>query len=414
MIHESSESQKQKHRPQPLILATLWLGILSLGSFNAYRPAIASELTIPESSAESAPPAAPEPAIPETSAPESVTPAYVAPEPATPQAAAAPESAQPALPTEPATDFYSETAPAAPQAEPTQAQSDPDIDTKDYSIGATEPYSAPDNVVVNERSSGCQATLASGQAIASNLCGAPPAQQLYTMPSRNATPPAWASVPTNWSGSEVNAQTVQSTLQYSVAPPRNLSIKPVTGANPLKWILPNGERMIFPLPIPVDITSVFGWRTNPVTGEWRFHSGTDLGAPMGTPVLAAYSGRVSLAEVLGGYGLSVLLDHNKGSEETRYGHLSEIFVKPGQWVQQGTVIGLVGSTGNSTGPHLHFETLQENQGSMVAVDPTMELQTTLTQLATALQTARITAKAPVTQPKQQAQRPVAPSSVALN
>jgi murein DD-endopeptidase MepM/ murein hydrolase activator NlpD len=409
MIHESSESQKRKHRPQPLILTTLWLGILGLGSFNAYRPAIATELTIPET-AESAPPAAPEPIVPATTAPE-----YVAPEPVTPQAAA-PESAAPALPAEPATDFYSETAPAAPPSEPTQAQSDPYIDTKDYSIGAT--YTAPDNVVVNERSSGCQATLASGQAIASNLCGTPPAQQLYSMPSRNANPPAWASVPTNWNGSEVSAQTVQNTLKYAVAPPRNLAIKPVTGANPLKWILPNGERMIFPLSIPVDITSVFGWRNHPITGEWRFHSGTDLGAPMGTPVLAAYSGRVSLAEFLGGYGLSILLDHNKGSEETRYGHLSEVFVKPGQWVQQGTVIGLVGSTGNSTGPHLHFETLQESQGSMVAVDPTMELQTTLAQLATALQTARITAKAPVTQPKQQAQRqaqqPIAPSSVALN
>jgi murein DD-endopeptidase MepM/ murein hydrolase activator NlpD len=387
MIHEPSESQKHcpKHRPQSLLLATFWLGTLGLGSFSAYGPAIAEDLTIPESASESAPPAAPAPAL----------------EPAAPEAAVAPEPAAPALPNEPATDFYSETAPAAPQAkpvqaEPAQAQSDPDIDTKDYSIGATEPYNAPDNVnvVVNERSSGCQATLAAGQAIASNLCGASPAQQLYTMPSRSATQPAWASVPTNWRGSEVSAQTVQNTLQYSVAPPRNLSIKPATGSNPLKWILPNGERMIFPLTIPVDITSVFGWRVHPVTGEWRFHSGTDLGAPMGTPVLAAYSGRVSLAEFLGGYGLSILLDHNQGSEETRYGHLSEIFVKPGQWVQQGTVIGLVGSTGNSTGPHLHFETLQANQGSLVAVDPTMELQTTLTQLATALQTARLTAKSP--------------------
>jgi murein DD-endopeptidase MepM/ murein hydrolase activator NlpD len=392
MIHEPFNSQKQclKHRPQPLLLATLWLGILGLGSFSTYRPALAEELTIPESASESAPAAAPEP----------ITPAAI-PEPAVSEAAA-PEPAASALPNEPATDFYSKTAPAAPQeqpvqasplpADPAQAQSDPDIDTKAYSIGATEPYNAPDNVVVRERSSGCQATLAAGQAVASNLCGAPPAQQLYTMPSRSATQPAWASVPPSWGGSQVSAQTVQNTLQYSVAPPRNLSIKPVTGANPLRWIFPNGERMIFPLPIPVDITSVFGGRIHPITGEWRFHSGTDLGAPMGTPVLAAYSGRVSIAEFLGGYGLSILLDHNQGSQETRYGHLSAVFVKPGQWVQQGTVIGLVGSTGNSTGPHLHFETLQANQGSMVAVDPTMELQTTLAQLATALQTARLTVK----------------------
>lgn len=436
MIHKPSESQKQclKHRPQPLLLATLWIGILGMGSFNAYRPATASELTIPESASETAPPAAP----------ESMTPAAI-PEPAVSEAAA-PEPA--ALPNEPATDFYSKTAPApqeqpvqaGPLPAPNQAQSDPDIDTKAYSIGATEPYNAPDNVVVNERSSGCQATLATGQSVSSNLCGAPPARQLYTMPSRSATQPAWASVPPNWGGSQVSAQTVQNTLQYSVAPPRNLSIKPVTGSNPLKWIFPNGERMIFPLPIPVDITSVFGGRIHPITGEWRFHSGTDLGAPMGTPVLAAYSGRVSIAEFLGGYGLSILLDHNQGNEETRYGHLSEVFVKPGQWVQQGTVIGLVGSTGNSTGPHLHFETLQANQGSMVAVDPTMELQTTLAQLATALQTARLTVKSPakqltnqpIDQPvakqfgnrlasqpasqsiKQQVKQAVTPSSVGLN
>jgi murein DD-endopeptidase MepM/ murein hydrolase activator NlpD len=404
MIHEQSESPKQslKHRSRPLFLATLWIGMLGLGSFDVQVPAIAEDLTIPES---------PSSAAPEATAPEAAVLEPTAPEAVAPEAAATPETIEPALPNEPATDFYSETAPSSPQTEPAQAQSDPYIDTKDYSVGATETYTSPDNVVVDERSSGCQATLAAGQAIASNLCGAPPAQQLYTVPSRNATQPAWASVPSRWSGSEVSAQTVQNTLQYSVAPPRNLSIKPATGTNPLKWIFPGGERMIFPLAIPVDITSALGWRAHPITGEWRFHSGTDLGAPMGTPVLAAYSGRVSLAEFLGGYGLSILLDHNKGSQETRYAHLSTVFVKPGQWVQQGTVIGLVGSTGNSTGPHLHFETLQANQGSMVAVDPSAELQATLTQLATALQTARLSVKSPA---KQQAMRPVAPSSVAPN
>jgi murein DD-endopeptidase MepM/ murein hydrolase activator NlpD len=404
MIHKQSESQKQcsKHRTSPLLLASLWVGILGLSSFDVYSPAIAEDLIIPES--------------PSDIAPAAVSEAAAAPEPI------APEPIAPALPTEPAPDFYSEMAPAAPPVAPAQAQSDPYIDTQDYSIGATEPYTAPENVVVNERSSGCQATLAAGQAIASSLCGPPPAQQLYTMPSRNAAQPDWASGSTqNWNQNTASAQTVQSTLQYAVARGRNLSIKPVTGANPLKWILRNGERMIFPLPIPVDITSMFGWRVHPITGEWRFHSGTDMGAPMGTPILAAYSGRVSLAEVLGGYGLAVLLEHNEGSQATRYAHLSEIFVKPGQWVQQGTVIGLVGSTGNSTGPHLHFETLQANQGSMVAVDPSAELQTTLAQLATALQTARLTVKSPTNVSKntqspanQQAIRPVNPSSTALN
>jgi murein DD-endopeptidase MepM/ murein hydrolase activator NlpD len=209
----------------------------------------------------------------------------------------------------------------------------------------------------------------------------------------------------------VSAQTIQGTLNYTAVVPRNIAIKPITGANPLKWILKNGERMIFPLAMPVDITSIFGWRVHPITGEWRFHSGTDLGAPMGTPVLAAYSGRVSLAEMLGGYGLSILLDHNEGKQETRYAHLSQVFVKPGQWVQQGTVIGLVGSTGNSTGPHLHFEALHATSEGMTAVDPTAELQTTMTQLAKALQTARLTVQKPPAEPK--VSKPVTESVAAL-
>jgi murein DD-endopeptidase MepM/ murein hydrolase activator NlpD len=113
---------------------------------------------------------------------------------------------------------------------------------------------------------------------------------------------------------------------------------------------------------------------------------------MGTPVLAAYSGRVNLAEFLGGYGLSILLEHDQGQQATQYAHLSELFVKPGQWVQQGTVIGLVGSTGLSTGPHLHFELQQVTQNGLVAVDPTQALQIGFAQLVQALQTARLAAQ----------------------
>jgi murein DD-endopeptidase MepM/ murein hydrolase activator NlpD len=140
--------------------------------------------------------------------------------------------------------------------------------------------------------------------------------------------------------------------------------------------------------MPAPITSAFGWRLNPVTGLWRMHSGTDLGAPMGTPVVAALAGKVAIANFLGGYGLSILLDHNGGKQETRYAHLSEIFVKPGEWVKQGTVIGLVGSTGNSTGPHLHFEVLQSTPDGMVAIDPGAQLEFALAQLVKALQTAQ--------------------------
>lgn len=383
-------AQPKTHRIQSLMMLSVWVGLSGLVGLGAFTRSTASELIIPESAPSNV---APEPAA--TAAPE---PAAVAPEPAFEPgpAATAPAPAPEQFSSEPIAPAPVAPAAQAPAASsaPIPQASDPYIDTKDYSVGATEPYAAPDRVVVNERSSGCQATLSASQVVSASLCAAPAAAAPnYAVPSQySEQPPAWASANSIGRGGEsgASAQTIRDTLQYSAVPPRNLAVKPLTGANPLKWIL-NGERMIFPLAIPVDITSVFGWRVHPITGEWRFHSGTDLGAPMGTPVLAAYSGRVSLAEFLGGYGLSILLDHSEGKQETRYAHLSEVFVKPGQWVQQGTVIGLVGSTGNSTGPHLHFEALQATTEGMVAVDPGMELQSTLTQLAKALQTARLTA-----------------------
>jgi murein DD-endopeptidase MepM/ murein hydrolase activator NlpD len=151
----------------------------------------------------------------------------------------------------------------------------------------------------------------------------------------------------------------------------------------------NGNlRLLFPLSIPAPITSLFGWRIHPITGESRFHSGVDLGAPLGTPVLAALAGRVAIADWLGGYGLTVTLEHGDGKQETLYAHLSEIFVKPGEVVQQGEAIGLVGSTGLSTGPHLHFEFRQLTDEGWVALDPGAQLEYGLAQLIQAMQTAK--------------------------
>ncbi|MBE9180829.1 M23 family metallopeptidase [Oculatella sp. LEGE 06141] len=126
---------------------------------------------------------------------------------------------------------------------------------------------------------------------------------------------------------------------------------------------------MFPLSIPAAITSVFGWRLHPIAGTYRLHSGTDLGAPMGTPVLAAFEGQVSIADFMQGYGLTVVLQHEKSTKETLYAHMSEIFVQPGEWVEQGTVIGRVGSTGLSTGPHLHFEFRERTPQGWLALDP---------------------------------------------
>lgn len=142
----------------------------------------------------------------------------------------------------------------------------------------------------------------------------------------------------------------------------------------------NGDKqMLFPLISPSVISSIFGSRVHPVTGQVRFHQGTDLAAPEGTPVVAAFSGRVEIAGWLGGYGLIVVISHGD-THETRYAHLSEVLVKPGQEIKQGSVIGLVGSTGMATGPHLHFEIWQKMQEGLVAIDPTPQLILAMEQL----------------------------------
>ena len=120
----------------------------------------------------------------------------------------------------------------------------------------------------------------------------------------------------------------------------------------------------WPLPQSFVITSQFGYRTDPFTGEISYHSGTDIAAPYGTPVLAAAGGTVTVANATdpwgGSYGYYVKIQHD-GTFDTLYAHCSSICVTPGQRVQQGEVIGYVGSTGNSTGNHLHFEVWENGQ-----------------------------------------------------
>jgi len=106
------------------------------------------------------------------------------------------------------------------------------------------------------------------------------------------------------------------------------------------------------------ITSYYGYRIHPIFKTKIFHSGVDIGAPYGTPIKAANSGRVSYTGWYGGYGKVVIVDHgriNGRPTSTLYAHQSSIAVSNGQSVKRGQVIGYVGSTGYSTGPHLHFE-----------------------------------------------------------
>ena len=112
------------------------------------------------------------------------------------------------------------------------------------------------------------------------------------------------------------------------------------------------------------LTSRFGNRFHPMSGRYQPHAGIDLAAPMGSPVMATADGIVNVAGWSGGYGLLIQIDHG-GAVETRYAHLSQLAVAPGQSVKRGQIIGFVGSTGRSTGPHLHYEVRQSN----VAVNP---------------------------------------------
>lgn len=111
---------------------------------------------------------------------------------------------------------------------------------------------------------------------------------------------------------------------------------------------------IWPLP-GYSPGSAYGWRMHPIYHEMRFHAGEDIGAPSGTPILAADSGMATvIADNGNGYGNYIMINHG-GGRVTLYAHMSAFAISNGATVSQGQVIGYVGSTGNSTGPHLHFE-----------------------------------------------------------
>ena len=117
-------------------------------------------------------------------------------------------------------------------------------------------------------------------------------------------------------------------------------------------------------PIVGEITSPFGWRTHPIYGDGRFHSGMDIGGDYGDPILAAAAGTVIYSGWISGYGYAVIIDHG-GGLSTLYGHNESLAVGEGQAVSQGQVIAYCGSTGNSTGPHCHFEVRENGE----PVDP---------------------------------------------
>jgi murein DD-endopeptidase MepM/ murein hydrolase activator NlpD len=127
-----------------------------------------------------------------------------------------------------------------------------------------------------------------------------------------------------------------------IAPPSNIQA-------------PSGNG-VFIFPTPGRITSGFGYRVHPIYGSGRMHTGIDISAPYGQPIFAAGDGIVSMASYYGGYGNAVIILHG-GGLSTLYGHQSRLAVSPGQAVSRGQIIGYVGSTGASTGNHLHFEVM---------------------------------------------------------
>jgi murein DD-endopeptidase MepM/ murein hydrolase activator NlpD len=116
------------------------------------------------------------------------------------------------------------------------------------------------------------------------------------------------------------------------------------------------------------VTSAFGWRHDPLTGETRFHRGVDLRAAYGQDVMAADPGRVAFSGTQGGYGTTVTLEHANGTQ-TRYAHLSVALVRTGDTVAAGQPVGHAGSSGRATGPHLHLERLDQEGRPMDPFGP---------------------------------------------
>ena len=144
---------------------------------------------------------------------------------------------------------------------------------------------------------------------------------------------------------------IQNQLEQDAAVIQNLLAS--SGSTSGGGVFPTGGgQLAWPAAGPV--TSGYGWRTHPIFGDQRLHTGIDIGAPYGAPVVASDSGTVAYVGAMSGYGNVVVIDHGNGLSTT-YNHLSAFNVGTGQSVSRGSQIGAVGCTGYCTGPHLHFE-----------------------------------------------------------
>ena len=135
---------------------------------------------------------------------------------------------------------------------------------------------------------------------------------------------------------------------------------PIDGMNNIDSIQSLYNDSLPQWPLKSSITSKFGWRKDPFTGEKQFHNGIDIAAKEGTPIMASLSGKVLFSDYKKGYGNLVVLDHGHGLT-THYAHNKEVTVNSGDWVTKGSPIASVGSSGRATGPHLHFEARKDGK-----------------------------------------------------
>ncbi|MHC5725672.1 MAG: M23 family metallopeptidase, partial [Nostoc sp.] len=161
---------------------------------------------------------------------------------------------------------------------------------------------------------------------------------------------------------ERDSKNLEVLIQQKVAEARATEAAQSKTNSRTSFIIRGTGIMTYPSDAPT--SSPFGWRIHPILGYRRFHAGLDFAASYGSTIRAADSGTVIFAGWYGGYGRALIIDHGNGMT-TLYGHTSELYVTEGQAVERGQAIGAVGSTGFSTGPHLHFEVRRDG----TPVDP---------------------------------------------
>ena len=325
----------------------------------------------PESQSESQSKQKLKPIQPLVNSPSNSTPEISSEPETSPSQASSPEGAESTQPSQPTVNVNSRQANS--QNDPQQTESNTPVWQKEGTNTSVNPqdfvdfngYPQTDNnqlpaprVEVSDRAENCTTVVEAGKLVSGNCNVSQEASESQQAAVNVEKLPA---LPKNF--------------QQPTPPRRNESRSTYTPPEDLPQLkLPgNGDsELMFPLARSMPISSNYGWRIHPIHGNRRFHTGTDFVAPEGTPVVATQSGRVVLADYTSGYGLIVGLRHNE-KNESRYAHLSQIHVKPGQWVEQGTVIGRVGNTGLSTGPHLHFEWRIRKESRWIAVNAGKQL-----------------------------------------